>query len=103
MKDFDVDWVLIGHSERRTLYAESNELVASKVKKAQAIGLRAIVCLGESLEQREAGETNAHLKTQLDAIKGSVTDWSKIVLAYEPIWAIGTGKTASPEQAEETH
>jgi len=101
--DFDVEWVLIGHSERRTLYGESNELVASKLKKAQQIGLYSIVCLGESLEQREAEQTNDHLKTQLDAIKDSVTDWSRVVLAYEPIWAIGTGKTATPEIAQDAH
>ena len=97
LRDFDVDWVIIGHSERRTLFNETNELVADKIKKSQAIGLSSIVCLGESLEQREAEETNAHLKTQLDVIKDSVTDWGRIVLAYEPIWAIGTGKVATPE------
>ena len=101
--DFDVQWVLIGHSERRTLYNETNEVVASKVAKAQALGLNSILCLGESLEQREAEQTNDHLKAQLDSVKDSVKDWSKIVLAYEPIWAIGTGKTATPEIAEETH
>lgn len=103
LKDFDIEWVLIGHSERRTLFNESNELVAQKIQKAQDIGLNAIVCLGESLEQREAEQTNDHLKSQLDAIKGSVSDWKRIVLAYEPIWAIGTGKTATPEIAEAAH
>jgi triosephosphate isomerase len=95
--------VLVGHSERRTKYGETNETVATKVARAQEIGLNTIVCLGESLEQREAGETNAHLQSQLEAFKGSVTDWNKVVLAYEPIWAIGTGKTATPEIAEAAH
>ena len=103
LKDFEIDWVILGHSERRQYYNETNEVVASKVERTQALGLNAVVCIGESLEQREAGTTNEHLKAQLDAIKGSITDWSKIVLAYEPIWAIGTGKTATPEIAEETH
>ena len=61
------------------------------------------MCLGESLEQREAGTTNDHLKSQLDSVKDSIKDWSSVVLAYEPIWAIGTGKTATPDIAEETH
>lgn len=103
LKDFEIDWVILGHSERRQYYNETNEVVASKVERTQALGLNAVVCIGESLEQREAGTTNEHLKAQLDAIKGSIKDWSKIVLAYEPIWAIGTGKTATPEIAEETH
>ena len=103
LKDFDVQWVLIGHSERRTKYGETNEIVATKVARAQEIGLSTIVCLGESLEQREAGETNVHLQSQLEAFKSSVTDWNKVVLAYEPIWAIGTGKTATPEIAEAAH
>ena len=72
LKDFDVQWVLIGHSERRNLFGETDAQVATKVAKAQAIGLNAIVCFGEHLEQREAGETNDVLKTQLDAIKDSV-------------------------------
>jgi|TARA_B110000305_G_C19369638_1_gene603778 triosephosphate isomerase len=103
LKDFDVQWVLVGHSERRVKYGETNETVATKVARAQEIGLNTIVCMGESLEQREAGETNTHLQSQLEAFKPSVTDWNKIVLAYEPIWAIGTGKTATPEIAEAAH
>jgi triosephosphate isomerase len=103
LKDFDVQWVLIGHSERRVKYGETNETIATKVARAQEIGLNTIVCMGESLEQREAGETNAHLQSQLEAFKSSVTDWNKVVLAYEPIWAIGTGKTATPEIAEAAH
>ena len=103
LADFDVKTVLVGHSERRSLYGETNEQVAGKVKRAQDLGIKAVVCIGETLEQREGGTTNDVLKEQLDAIKSSITDWSKIVLAYEPVWAIGTGKTATPEIAEETH
>lgn len=98
--DFGLEWVIIGHSERRTLFGETDEIVAAKVSKAQTYGLNAIVCCGESLEIREAGTTNDFLKGQLDAVKDSICDWTKIVIAYEPIWAIGTGKTATPEIAE---
>ena len=101
--DFGLEWVLIGHSERRNVYGETDAQVGTKVARAQANGLNAIVCIGEHLEQRESGETNNVLKTQLDAIKDSVKDWSKIVIAYEPVWAIGTGKTATPAIADETH
>jgi triosephosphate isomerase len=102
IKDLDIQWTIIGHSERRTLFGEDDSIVAAKVAKAQALGLNAMVCIGESLEIREAGTTNDFLKDQLDAFKNSITDWSRIVLAYEPIWAIGTGKTATPEIAEST-
>lgn len=101
--DFGLEWVLIGHSERRNVYGETDKDVAAKVAKAQTNGLNAIVCIGEHLEQRESGETNNVLKSQLDAIKDSVQDWSKIVIVYEPVWAIGTGKTATPEIADDTH
>jgi len=101
--DFGLQWTILGHSERRTLFGETNEIIGKKVARAQELGLNAIVCCGESLEQREGGTTNDHLKGQMDAIKDHVKDWSKIVIAYEPIWAIGTGKTATPQIAEETH
>ena len=101
--DLNIPWVIIGHSERRSLYGETDDVVAKKVQAAQDIGLKSMVCIGETLAEREAGTTNKKLKTQLDAFKGSVKDWSRIVIAYEPIWAIGTGKTATPEIAEETH
>ena len=103
LKDFEVEWCLIGHSERRTLYGETDEIIAQKIVKAQENGISAMVCVGEMLEQRENGTTNDVLKKQLDAIKSSVSDWSTIVIAYEPVWAIGTGKVATPEVAEDTH
>jgi triosephosphate isomerase len=101
--DFGLEWTLVGHSERRTLFKELYPEVAKKVANAQEQGLNVILCIGECIEQREAGTTNDTLKEQLDTAKDSVKDWAKIVVAYEPIWAIGTGKVASPEQAQETH
>ena len=100
--DLGVKWVILGHSERRSLYGESSEVVAKKLKYALEKGLSVILCIGEKLEEREAGTTNEVLKQQLDACKGAVQDWSKVVVAYEPVWAIGTGKVASPEQAQDT-
>lgn len=102
MADLGVRWVILGHSERRSLYGESSEIVAKKLKYALDKGLNVILCIGEQLAEREAGTTNTVLKSQLDACKESVKDWSKVVIAYEPVWAIGTGKVASPEQAQET-
>lgn len=91
--------MILGHSERRSLYHESNELVAKKLKYALEKGLNVILCIGEKLDERESGSTNDVLKAQLDACKDSVADWSKVVVAYEPVWAIGTGKVATPDQA----
>lgn len=102
LADMGISWVILGHSERRSLYHESNELVAKKTKYALEKGLNVILCIGEKLDERENGTTNDVLKAQLDACKASVADWSKVVIAYEPVWAIGTGKVASPEQAQET-
>lgn len=101
--DFGVEWTLIGHSERRTLFHEDNETVAKKITNALNAGLKVILCIGETLDQREAGTTTEVLKTQLDTAKDSIKDWSKIVIAYEPVWAIGTGKVATPAQAQEAH
>ena len=103
VKDFGVNWAIIGHSERRSLFGETNEVVATKVTRAQEAGLNTILCIGEQLAEREAGTTNDVLKEQLDAVKLAVSDWSRVVIAYEPVWAIGTGKVATPEQAQETH
>jgi triosephosphate isomerase len=103
--DFGCKYVIVGHSERRSLYGESDELVASKYKASQAAGLIPILCVGESLEERESGVTEAVVARQLDAVinAAGVGSLSNAVVAYEPVWAIGTGKTASPEQAQAVH
>jgi len=103
LKDSGITWTLIGHSERRQILQENDDFVASKTKAAIDGGLGVILCCGESLEQREAGETVNVVTKQLKAVADKVKDWSKIVVAYEPIWAIGTGKVATTEQAQEVH
>lgn len=105
LASFGVQYVIIGHSERREYFQESNELLAAKVKEALANGLIPIFCCGESLEIRESGTHEEYVKTQLteSLFDLSEEDFSKIVVAYEPIWAIGTGKTASSEQAQDMH
>lgn len=101
--DLGVDYVIIGHSERREYFAETDETVNLKTKKALEKGLLPIVCVGESLEQREAGVTMDLITKQIKAAFADIeaADAKKVVIAYEPIWAIGTGKTATAEQAEE--
>lgn len=101
--NLDIPWVIIGHSERRQLLNESNEFVADKVAYALSLGLKVIACIGETLEQREAGTTVAVVAEQTKAIAAKVTNWDNVVLAYEPVWAIGTGKVATPAQAQEVH
>ena len=103
--DFGCKYVIVGHSERRSLYGESDELVAKKYMAAQAAGLTPILCVGESLEERESGVTEAVVARQLDAVinAAGVASLGRAVVAYEPVWAIGTGKTASPEQAQAVH
>ncbi|KAF1815214.1 Triosephosphate isomerase [Eremomyces bilateralis CBS 781.70] len=103
LKDSSITWAILGHSERRTVLGESDEFVANKTKAAIDAGVGVILCCGESLEQREAGKTIDVVTTQLKAVADKVKDWSKIVVAYEPIWAIGTGKVATTEQAQEVH
>ncbi|KAJ8109975.1 hypothetical protein ONZ43_g5995 [Nemania bipapillata] len=103
LKDSGIDWTILGHSERRTILGETDEVVASKTKYATENGVSVIWCCGESLEQREAGQTLDVIASQLAALKAKISDWSKIVIAYEPIWAIGTGKVATTEQAQEVH
>ncbi|KAK1971859.1 triosephosphate isomerase [Colletotrichum sublineola] len=103
LKDMNINWAILGHSERRTILRESDEVVASKTKYATENGVGAIWCCGESLEEREAGTTVDVVSKQLAALKAAISDWSKIVIAYEPIWAIGTGKVATNDQAQEVH
>ncbi|MES2297750.1 MAG: triose-phosphate isomerase [Pseudomonadota bacterium] len=105
LADFDCRYVIVGHSERRAYHGESNELVAKKALAALAAGVTPIVCVGETLTQREAGQTGAIVSAQLDAVLALLDDaaMSKIVVAYEPVWAIGTGKTATPDMAQEVH
>ena len=104
LQDFACQYVLVGHSERRAIYGESDTLVAEKFAAALAAGLRPILCVGETLAEREAGETEAVVRRQLAAVihvNGHCI--SEVVVAYEPVWAIGTGKTATPEQAQQVH
>ncbi len=103
--DFKSEYVIVGHSERRTLYGETDELVAEKFEVARKAGLKPILCIGESLEERESGVTIDVCSRQINAVieKSGVAALTDGVIAYEPIWAIGTGVTATPEQAQETH
>lgn len=104
--DYGCQYVIVGHSERRALYGEDNAQVAAKFMAALEVGLLPILCVGESLAQREAGETLSVVSEQLEAVLSLADNHSslaKAVIAYEPIWAIGTGKQASPEQAQEVH
>jgi triosephosphate isomerase len=104
LKDFAVRYAIVGHSERRQYHGETDELVAKKAQVALAAGITPIVCIGETLAEREAGKTEEVVKRQLAAVihtNGHCI--SEIVLAYEPVWAIGTGKTATPEQAQAVH
>jgi len=103
LKDHHINWVIIGHSERRTVLKETDAFIASKTKAALAGGLSVILCIGESLEQREAGETLKVCCGQLSVVANAISDWSNVVIAYEPVWAIGTGKVATTEQAQEAH
>lgn len=105
LKDFACRYVIVGHSERRALYGESDEVVAAKYVAAQAVGITPILCLGESLEERETGRTMEVVSRQLAAVMqiAGVDSLKRAVVAYEPVWAIGTGRTASPEQAQEVH
>lgn len=104
LKDFGCRYVIVGHSERRQYHFETDALVADKAKAALASGVTPIVCLGETLAEREAGRTEEVVKRQLAAvIRANGHCISEIVVAYEPVWAIGTGKTASPEEAQAVH
>lgn len=103
LKDVGADWVILGHSERRQIFKESDELIGEKCAHALAEGLKVIACIGETLEEREAGKTEEVVFRQTCVLSKHIKDWSNVVLAYEPVWAIGTGKTATPQQAQEVH
>ncbi|ACR29672.1 triose-phosphate isomerase [Burkholderia glumae] len=103
--EFGAKYVLVGHSERRTYHGESSNLVAVKAQRALGAGLTPVVCVGETLAEREAGSTETVVGAQLDAALALLSDQeaARIVVAYEPVWAIGTGKSASSEQAQQVH
>ena len=105
LKDLGVKYVIIGHSERRQYFGETDETVNKRTRAVIAAGLTAIVCVGETLEEREAGKLNEVIERQMNVgLKDVVAaDCDKLVIAYEPVWAIGTGKTATPDQAQEVH
>ena len=105
IKDFGAQHVIVGHSERRSFYGETNTIVAEKVKAALDSGLIPLFCVGETLEQREAGETENVIEAQINTVVDlvGIDAFLNIVVAYEPVWAIGTGVTASPEQAQAAH
>ena len=98
-----IPWVILGHSERRALLNESNDFVGDKVAYALSKGLKVIACIGETLEQRESGSTMAVVAAQTKAIADKISNWDNVVLAYEPVCAIATGKVATPAQAQEVH
>lgn len=105
LQDFGCTYAVVGHSERRSIYGESDELVAKKFMAAQAAGLVPVLCVGETLAERESGITEQVVARQLDAVinTAGVASLAKSVVAYEPVWAIGTGKTATPDQAQAVH
>ena len=104
LKSIGTEYVIIGHSERRQYFAETDETVNKKIKSALAVGLKPIVCVGETLEQRENGKTEEIVTNQVEKAFNNLKaeDLKNIIIAYEPIWAIGTGKTATKEEANET-
>jgi len=105
LRELGCSYVIVGHSERRALYGESEAVVARKYRAAQACGLVPVLCVGETLQEREANQTEAVLQRQLAAVLDlcGVDSFASAVIAYEPVWAIGTGKTATPEQAQDAH
>ncbi|MDA8981648.1 triose-phosphate isomerase [Candidatus Thioglobus sp.] len=105
IKDFGAKHVIVGHSERRNLYGETSSVVAEKMKAALGAGLAPLLCVGESLEQREAGKTETVVAEQINAVIElvGIESFDSIIIAYEPVWAIGTGMTATPEQAQAVH
>jgi triosephosphate isomerase len=105
LKDYNCEYAIVGHSERRMLFGETDALIAEKFAQALKVGLTPILCVGELLEEREAGQTEAVVNRQVQAVleRAGVRAFNRAVVAYEPVWAIGTGRTASSEQAQEIH
>ncbi|KAG0355164.1 triosephosphate isomerase [Podila minutissima] len=103
LKDLGIEWVILGHSERREIFKETDEEIGAKVAHALKTGLKVMACVGEKLEEREDNRTTEVVFRQLAAIAKQVEDWTNVVVAYEPVWAIGTGKVATPDQAQEVH
>ncbi|GAA5907648.1 hypothetical protein JCM5296_000841 [Sporobolomyces johnsonii] len=105
LKDIGLPWVILGHSERRTLFHETDELVAEKTAAAIKTGVDVIFCIGEDLSEREGNKTDEVVTRQIEALAKVIdeADWKHVVVAYEPVWAIGTGKVATPQQAQDTH
>jgi len=104
LKDLNIKWTLVGHSERRQFFGDTEEVISKKIKISLQNGINVIACIGEKLEERNEGKTLevciSHMKTIVESVENN---WDKIVIAYEPVWAIGTGKTATPEMAQEVH
>ena len=103
LKDIGCQWVILGHSERRHVIGEENQFIGKKAAYALSQNLKVIACIGEKLEEREAGKTFDVCFEQLKAFGDNVPSWGDVVIAYEPVWAIGTGKVATPQQAQEVH
>eukprot|EP01134_Creolimax_fragrantissima_P001051 CFRG1051T1 len=103
IKDCGVEWTILGHSERRDIFGETDSEIAEKCAFALANDVKIIPCIGEHLEERENGTTMKVCAKQLEALAAQIKDWTNVVIAYEPVWAIGTGKVATPQQAQDTH
>lgn len=106
IKDLGATWVILGHSERRSIFGEKDDLITKKIKHALEVGLSVMPCIGETLQEKDAGKTEAVCFGQLKAIAAGVPDpkaWERVVIAYEPVWAIGTGKTPTPADAQKVH
>ena len=101
--ELQVNWVILGHSERRHKMGETDKILQEKISQAKASNVKIIFCCGELLEERKESKAVEVVKSQINVLYGRVDDWSQVVIAYEPVWAIGTGETASPEQAQEMH
>lgn len=105
LADCGCQYVILGHSERRSLFGDTADIILEKVRQALAVGLKVIFCVGESLSERQAGQEEAVVASQLASLLSDLSDgeWRSVIVAYEPVWAIGTGETATPEQAQAMH